>query len=59
MKCGLLEAQGSSGGILILWDNRVWKGTLIFKGMYSGTYYSFEAVQQTFKWCLSGVSHQA
>lgn len=26
------EAQGSSGGILILWDKRVWKGELMGLG---------------------------
>lgn len=26
MRCGFLEAQGSSGDILIMWDSRNWAG---------------------------------
>lgn len=31
------EAQGSSGGILILWNNRFWEGELYLNGNQSLT----------------------
>ncbi|KAF3639050.1 Ras-related protein RABC2a [Capsicum annuum] len=54
MKYGFLEPEGSCGGILILWDSRVWKGIFVEKGQYSLTY-RFVAVQKSFSWCLTGV----
>ncbi|KAG5609575.1 hypothetical protein H5410_020856 [Solanum commersonii] len=53
-KCGYLEAQGACGGIVILWDSRVWKGELVTKGTYSISY-KFEAVQESFNRCLTRV----
>lgn len=31
MRCGYLEAEGSRGGIIMLWDSRLWTGVLIDK----------------------------
>jgi len=54
MRCGYLEADGSKGGILIMWDCRIWKGSLVETGQFSITY-RFDAVQTTFSWHLTGV----
>ncbi|KAG5570567.1 hypothetical protein H5410_060333 [Solanum commersonii] len=54
MKCGYSEADGSSGGILIMWDSRVWMGSCVEEGKYSITY-KFEAVHDGFCWFLTGV----
>ncbi|XP_049345444.1 uncharacterized protein LOC125809948 [Solanum verrucosum] len=54
MKCGYAEADGSSGGILIMWDSRVWTGSCVEEGKYSITY-KFEAVHDGFCWFLTGV----
>jgi len=54
MKCGYLEAEGSCGGILLLWDSRIWSGTLVETGQYSITY-EFVSTQNFFTWYLTGV----
>ncbi|KAG5569758.1 hypothetical protein H5410_059524 [Solanum commersonii] len=51
MKCGYSEADGSSGGILIMWDSRVWMGSCVEEGKYSITY-KFK-VHRWFCWFLS------
>ncbi|KAH0716800.1 hypothetical protein KY290_013061 [Solanum tuberosum] len=38
MKCGYLKAEGSCGGVLMMWDNRSWRGTLVEAGQFSITY---------------------
>ncbi|KAG5599979.1 hypothetical protein H5410_031349 [Solanum commersonii] len=54
MSCGYLEVDGSNGGILIMWDCRIWKGSLVETGKFLITY-RFDAVQTTFSWYLTGV----
>ncbi|KAG5585521.1 hypothetical protein H5410_045955 [Solanum commersonii] len=54
MKCGYSEADGSSGGILIIWNSRVWMGSYVEEGKYSITY-KFEVVHDGFCWFLTGV----
>ncbi|KAG5575495.1 hypothetical protein H5410_055629 [Solanum commersonii] len=54
MKCGYLEAEGSCGGILLLWDSRIWSGTLVETGQYSITY-EFVSTQIFFTWYLTGM----
>lgn len=49
MRCGFREAEGSKGGIIMLWDSRVWTGNLIAKGSYS-IFYNFVAAQHSFSW---------
>lgn len=49
-----LMVDGSSGGILIMWDSRVWVGSSVEEGKFSITY-RFEAVQDAFCWFLTGV----
>lgn len=44
MRCGFKDADGSKGGILLLWDSRVWRGNKIEEGKYSITY-SFVNIQ--------------
>ncbi|KAG5596280.1 hypothetical protein H5410_037512 [Solanum commersonii] len=54
MRCGYIEADGSSGGVLIMWDSRIWVGSSVEEGKFSITY-KFEAVQDGFCWFLTGV----
>ncbi|WMV32614.1 hypothetical protein MTR67_025999 [Solanum verrucosum] len=54
MRCGYIEADGSRGGILIMWDCRIWTGSMVEIGQYSITY-RFDAVQSSFSWFLTGV----
>ncbi|XP_070009518.1 uncharacterized protein [Nicotiana sylvestris] len=51
---GCLEASGSRGGILVLWDSRSWKGEVINVGSYSITV-KFDAQAYNFSWHLIGV----
>ncbi|KAG5574850.1 hypothetical protein H5410_054984 [Solanum commersonii] len=39
--------DGSSGGILIMWDSRVWMGSCVEEGKYSITY-KFEGIHDGF-----------
>jgi len=54
MRCGYIEANGSSGGILVMWDSRIWVGTMMEIGQHSITY-KFVSVQNSFTWYLTGV----
>jgi len=54
MKCGYLEAEGSCGGVLMMWDNRSWRGTLVEAGQFSITY-EFVSTQNLYTWYLTGV----
>ncbi|KAH0746886.1 hypothetical protein KY285_008543 [Solanum tuberosum] len=54
MRCGYIEADGSNGGILIMWDSRTWAGTKVEEGNYSITY-KFESIQNSFSWFFIGV----
>nr|XP_016436162.1 PREDICTED: uncharacterized protein LOC107762331 [Nicotiana tabacum] len=49
-----LEASGTRGGIIMLWDNKVWKGEVIATGSYSLTC-RFESLTQDFNWHMTGV----
>ncbi|XP_015166436.1 uncharacterized protein [Solanum tuberosum] len=49
-----LEASGTRGGIIMLWDSRVWKGEILQVGAYTLTC-SFEALLQNFNCHISGV----
>ncbi|KAF3633981.1 putative peptidyl-prolyl cis-trans isomerase CYP20-2, chloroplastic-like [Capsicum annuum] len=49
MWCYYIEADGSSGGILIMWDCRIWVGNVVATSQY------FESVQSSFSWFLTGV----
>jgi len=54
MKCGYLKAEGSCGGVLMMWDNRIWRGTLVEAGQFSITY-EFVSTQNLYTWYLTGV----
>jgi len=54
MRCGFMVADGSKGGILLMWDSRVWKGSKVEEGNFSITY-KFEALQDSFCWTFTGV----
>ncbi|KAH0722003.1 hypothetical protein KY289_005047 [Solanum tuberosum] len=54
MRCGYIEADGSSGRVLVMWDSRIWVGSSVEEGKFSITY-KFEAVQDGFCWFLTGV----
>ncbi|KAG5595414.1 hypothetical protein H5410_036646 [Solanum commersonii] len=54
MKCGYMEAEGSKGGILIMWDSRNWRGTQVEMGQHS-IIYEFVSTQNSFTWYLTGV----
>lgn len=49
-----LEASGTRGGILMLWDSRVWKGEVPQIGAYTVTC-RFEALLQSFECHITGV----
>ncbi|KAG5571422.1 hypothetical protein H5410_061188 [Solanum commersonii] len=48
------EAQGSSGGIMILWDKRVWRGELLLVGSQCLTG-KFSGIHDYFNWCITAV----
>ncbi|WMV21816.1 hypothetical protein MTR67_015201 [Solanum verrucosum] len=48
------EAQGSSGGIMILWDKRVWRGELLLVGSQCLTG-KFSGIHDDFNWCITAV----
>ncbi|WMV18962.1 hypothetical protein MTR67_012347 [Solanum verrucosum] len=49
-----LEARGTKGGIIILWDNSIWEGEVCEMGTYCITV-RFLGKTQDFSWHLSGV----
>lgn len=51
---GCLNSQGTSGGIIILWDRRYWKCIDIQQGKFSISY-RFANLQEEFKWLFTGV----
>ncbi|WMV54050.1 hypothetical protein MTR67_047435 [Solanum verrucosum] len=48
------EAQDSSGGIMILWDKRVWRGELLLVGSQCLTG-KFSGIHDDFNWCITAV----
>ncbi|KAH0722802.1 hypothetical protein KY290_005454 [Solanum tuberosum] len=52
MRYGYIEADGSIGGVLIMWDSRIWVGSSVEEGKFSITY-KFEVVQDGFCWFLT------
>lgn len=54
IRYGYKEADGSKGGLLLMWDTRVWKGTKVEEGSYLITY-KFEALRDSFRWYFTGV----
>lgn len=54
IKHAQLEASGTRGGILLLWDSRVWKGKILEIGSYTLTC-KFEAKFQSFACHITGV----
>ncbi|KAG5616387.1 hypothetical protein H5410_016211 [Solanum commersonii] len=49
-----VEAIGRSGGIVVLWDKRVWKGEMVDSGNQMPTC-RFEGIEQELKWHLSAI----
>ncbi|WMV37865.1 hypothetical protein MTR67_031250 [Solanum verrucosum] len=49
-----LEASGTRGGVLILWDEKVWTGEVSSLGAYSLTC-KFTGKNRDFTWCLTGI----
>lgn len=49
-----LEASGTRGGILYMWDNKIWKGEILETGTYTLTC-KFEAQLQDFACNITGV----
>ncbi|KAG5599567.1 hypothetical protein H5410_030937 [Solanum commersonii] len=49
-----MVVDGSKGGILLMWDSRVWKGSKVEEGNFSITY-KFEALPDSFCWTFTGV----
>ncbi|KAK4708772.1 hypothetical protein R3W88_029697 [Solanum pinnatisectum] len=54
MGSGELKANGTRGGIIILWDKRNWVNISTHQGIYTGSY-MLESVQENFRWCFTGV----
>ncbi|KAH0707307.1 hypothetical protein KY290_010453 [Solanum tuberosum] len=54
VKLGFIEADGSKGELLLMWDSRVWTGTKVEEGTYSITY-KFESTHNYFPWYFTGV----
>nr|XP_009596491.1 uncharacterized protein LOC104092571 [Nicotiana tomentosiformis]XP_016432332.1 PREDICTED: uncharacterized protein LOC107758988 [Nicotiana tabacum] len=54
IKYGQLEASGTKGGILMLWDSKVWKGEVVTTGAHSLTC-KFESHSQDFNWHMTRV----
>uniref|UniRef100_A0A0V0IFJ2 Putative ovule protein n=1 Tax=Solanum chacoense TaxID=4108 RepID=A0A0V0IFJ2_SOLCH len=46
--------MAATGGVLMMWDSRIWVGSSVEEGKFSITY-KFEAVQDGFCWFLTGV----
>lgn len=53
-KYACLGASGIRGGIIMLWDSRVWKGEVHQTGVHTLTF-SFEALLQNFNFHITGV----
>lgn len=49
-----LQANGTRGGVIILWDRRLWKSINIQQGIYSVSVI-LESLQEQFRWCYTGV----
>ncbi|KAG5630768.1 hypothetical protein H5410_002485 [Solanum commersonii] len=49
-----VEAIGRSGGIVVLWDKRVWKGKMVDSGNQMLTC-RFEGIEQELTWHLSAI----
>jgi len=49
-----LEASGTRGGIIIIWDKRQWVKTDTLQGSYSISC-MLESIQEEFRWCFSGI----
>lgn len=53
VKYGQLEASGTRGGILMMWDSKIWKGEVVTTGSYSITC-RFESQTQNYIWISLG-----
>lgn len=51
---GGLESNGRSGGILIMWDKRVWAGELVNTGLHCISC-KISSLNRNFSWFLTGV----
>lgn len=49
-----LEASGTKGGVVIMWDKRVWEGEISSIGEYSISW-CFTGISQDLRWHLMGV----
>lgn len=49
-----LEASGTRGGIIIIWDKRQWVKTDTLQGSYSISC-MLESIQEEFRWCFTGI----
>lgn len=54
VKYACLQAGGTRGGILILWDSRLWKGEVIEIGSYTLTC-KFDVLLQDYNCHITGV----
>jgi len=54
IKMACLEASGTRGGIMMLWDSRIWKGEVLEIGTYTLTC-KFESQVQDFSCHITGV----
>lgn len=54
VKYACLQASGTRGGILMIWDSRLWKGEILEIGSYTLTC-KFEALLQDYKCHIIGV----
>ncbi|KAG5589144.1 hypothetical protein H5410_039658 [Solanum commersonii] len=49
-----LKANGTRGGVIILWDKRSWVNISTHQGIYTVSC-MLESVQENFRWCFTGV----
>ncbi|XP_059284835.1 uncharacterized protein LOC132038130 [Lycium ferocissimum] len=54
VRSACLEASGTRGGIMMMWDSRIWKGEILEVGTYTLTC-KFEAQLQNFSCHITGV----
>lgn len=54
IKYGMLEASGTRGAILMMWDSKSWEGRVVEIGSYSFTC-SFKSTVNDFSWHMTGV----
>ena len=54
LEWGALNARGATGGVVVLWDNRVLELMGMEVGLFS-IYCRFKNVEDEFRWTFSGV----